>query len=72
MCVTTCDVNLHSPLMGHQEGWTWYLDLLGQRFEKVAARRKRNNGMPAEADIPLRYRATTSGYLRMTTIIRTR
>jgi hypothetical protein len=28
--------------------------------------------MPAEADIPLRYRATTSRYLRLTTIIRTR
>ena len=23
---------------GHQEGWTWYLNALGQRFEKVAAR----------------------------------
>jgi uncharacterized protein YndB with AHSA1/START domain len=23
---------------GHREGWTWYLDVLGQRFEKVAAR----------------------------------
>jgi hypothetical protein len=33
---------------------------------------ERNNGMPAEADIPLRYRATTSRYLRMTTISRTR
>ena len=28
--------------------------------------------LPAEADIPLRYRATTSRYLRMTTITRTR
>jgi uncharacterized protein YndB with AHSA1/START domain len=23
---------------GHRAGWTWYLDALGQRFEKVAAR----------------------------------
>jgi uncharacterized protein YndB with AHSA1/START domain len=23
---------------GHQEGWTWYLNALGQRFEKLAAR----------------------------------
>ena len=23
---------------GHQEGWTWYLSTLAQRFEKVAAR----------------------------------
>ncbi len=22
----------------HKEGWTWYLDVLAQRFEKVAAR----------------------------------
>jgi hypothetical protein len=22
----------------HQGGWTWYLDTLAQRFEKVAAR----------------------------------
>ena len=23
---------------GHKEGWTWYLNALGERFEKVAAR----------------------------------
>jgi uncharacterized protein YndB with AHSA1/START domain len=23
---------------GHQDGWTWYLNVLGERFEKVAAR----------------------------------
>jgi len=23
---------------GHKEGWTWYLNVLAERFEKVAAR----------------------------------
>jgi uncharacterized protein YndB with AHSA1/START domain len=25
---------------GHQEGWTWYLGVLAERFEKVASRRR--------------------------------
>jgi len=23
---------------GHRDGWTWYLDVLAQRFQKAAAR----------------------------------
>jgi len=39
------DVTLHHANVpagdmgrGHRDGWTWYLDVLGQRFERVAAR----------------------------------
>ncbi|HYN06317.1 MAG TPA: SRPBCC domain-containing protein [Vicinamibacterales bacterium] len=38
--VTLRHANLPDDEMGrtHQDGWTWYLGVLGERFEKVAAR----------------------------------
>jgi uncharacterized protein YndB with AHSA1/START domain len=37
--VTLCHVNVPDDEMGrgHKEGWTWYLSVLGERFEKVTA-----------------------------------
>jgi uncharacterized protein YndB with AHSA1/START domain len=38
--VTLHHANVPDDEMGreHKEGWTWYLDVLAQRFEKLAAR----------------------------------
>jgi len=38
--VTLHHANVPDDEMGrsHKEGWTWYLNVLAERFEKVAAR----------------------------------
>ena len=46
---------------GHQDGWTWYLNVLAGAVRKGRGQiGTEQNGMPAEADIPLGTRATTS------------
>jgi hypothetical protein len=53
----------------------WKRELVGylpEMEDAALGRPGRNNGMPTGVDIPLRYHAAPSRYLRLTTIIRTR